>query len=140
MNDIKLLHINEIPFKLDLEVPSLTEELRKRIQVAFLFVLQHQEGNNASALHSVVKFMLDGQTILEGGVTLIFQSKEWEGMSHEEEEIKQSSFARDLIAYSYPFMSGIQFSQIKGTKLEGMFLPMIDPGELVKDLHVEEVQ
>lgn len=140
MNDIRLLHINEIPFKLDLDIPSLTDDLKKRIQVAFLFVLQYQEGNSASALHSVVKFMLDGQTILEGGVTLIFQSKKWEEMPHVEEEVKQSSFARDLIAYSYPFMSGVQFSQIKGTKLDGMFLPMINPDELVKDLHVEEVK
>lgn len=139
MNDIKLLHINEIPFKLDLDVPNLTDELKKRIQVAFLFVLQYQEGNSASALHSVVKFMLDGQAILEGGVTLIFQSKEWEELPHKEEDVKQSSFAKELIAYSYPFMSGIQFSQIKGTKLEGMFLPIIDASELVKDLHVEEV-
>lgn len=61
-------------------------------------------------------------------------------MPHVEEEVKQSSFARDLIAYTYPFMSGVQFSQIKGTKLDGMFLPMINPDELVKDLHVEEVK
>ena len=76
MNDITLLHISEIPFKLDLQFNKLTDEMKKRIQVAFLFVLQYQEGNAASALHSVVKFILDEQTILEGGVTLIFQSKE----------------------------------------------------------------
>ena len=39
MNDITLLHIREIPFKLDLQFNKLTDEMKKRIQVAFLFVL-----------------------------------------------------------------------------------------------------
>lgn len=90
MNDITLLHIREIPFKLDLQFNKLTDEMKKRIQVAFLFVLQYQEGNAASALHSVVKFILDERTILEGGVTLIFQSKEWDNMSHVEDEVKKN--------------------------------------------------
>lgn len=139
MNDITLLHISEIPFKLDLQFNKLTDEMKKRIQVAFLFVLQYQEGNAASALHSVVKFILDEQTILEGGVTLIFQSKEWDNMSHVEDDVKKTSFARNLISFSYPFMGGVQFSQIQNTSLEGMFLPMIDPDKLVQDLHVKEI-
>lgn len=139
MNDITLLHISEIPFKLDLQFNKLTDEMKKRIQVAFLFVLQYQKGNAASALHSVVKFILEEQTILEGGVTLIFQSKEWDNMSHVEDEVKKTSFARKLISFSYPFMGGVQFSQIQNTSLEGMFLPMIDPDKLVQDLHVKEI-
>lgn len=140
MNDIKLLHINEIPFQLNLDVPKLTEDIKKRIQVAFLFVLQYQKGNETSAIHSLVKFILDGQTILEGGVTLIFQSNEWNGMSHVEEDVKKSSFAMDLISFAYPFMSGFQFSQVRDTKLADMFLPIIKSEDLVENLHVEEVQ
>lgn len=140
MTDFTLLHIQEIPFQMNLDVPNITNEIKKRIQIAFLFILQYQKGNEASALHAVVRFTLDGKVILEGGATLIFKSKTWDEISHTEETVKQSAFARNIIAYALPLISGIQLARIKDTKLEGMFLPNIDPANLVKDLHVEEIK
>ena len=134
-----LLHVNEIPFKLNLDVTDLNEEVKKRSGISFLFVFQYQRKNKASALHSVVRITLDGSSVLEGGATLIFQSEVWDEMSHDEKDVQKSDFAKHMVGYAFPFINGILLARIQDTKLKGLFLPVIDISELVTNIKVEEV-
>lgn len=137
--DIELLHVKEITSSLNLD-EKFDEDAKKRLKIAFLFVLQYQKGNEVSALHSVVRFILDNNTLLEGGVSLIFKSKTWDSMNHDEKTVKTSDFATQLIGYALPFVSGMQFVKTKETVLNGIFLPIIDPAELRDFIRVEEVK
>lgn len=138
-HDIELLHIKEITSILNLD-EKIDEDAKNRLKIAFLFVLQYQKGNEASALHSVVRFILDDKTLLEGGASLIFKSKTWDDMNHDEDTVKASDFATQLIGYALPFISGMQFVKTKDTVLNGIFLPMINPAELRDFIRVEEVK
>lgn len=138
-NDITLVHVNEISSTLNLD-EKLSQELKSKMKIAFLFVLQHQEGNPAFALHSVIRVLLEDKTLLEGGATLVMESKTWNNMNHDEEYVRNSDFATRLIAYALPFVNGVLYVKTKNTPMDGMFLPMINPEELRNTLRVEKVE
>ena len=137
--DFTLLRVNEIPFNMNLDVTNMNDDIKKRIGIAFLFILQYQKGNEASALHAVVRLSLDSSVILQGGATFIFMSKTWNEMSHNEESVRKSDFAKKIIEYVLPFINGIMFVRVQDTKLKGLFLPVIDASDLVDNIKVEEV-
>lgn len=137
--DFTLLHVKEIPFKMNLDVTNMNDDIKKRIGIAFLFVLQYQKGNEASALHAIVRLSLDESVILEGGATFIFKSQTWDEMSHDDETVRKSDFAKEIVDYALPLISGIMLVRVQETILKGMFLPVIDASELVKNIKVEEV-
>ena len=120
--DFTMLHISEIPFNMNLDVTNINDDLKKRLSIAFLFVLQYQKGNEASALHAVVRLSLDGSIIL-----------------HDDETVRKSDFAKKIIEYALPFINGIMFARVQDTKLKGLFLPVIDASDLVENIKVEEV-
>ncbi len=138
--DFTLLHVSEIPFTMNLEVKEINNDIKKKLKTAFLYVLQYQKGNKASALHSVVRITLDDAVILQGGVTLVFNSKKWDEMSHDEEFVRKSDLAKKLVGYAFSFLSGVMFARTQDTKLKGLFLPALDPAELVSFIKVDEVK
>lgn len=138
--DFTLLHVSEIPFSMNLDVTEINEDIKKKLKTSFLYVLQYQSDNIASALHSVVRVSLDNRVILQGGTTLVFNSKKWRGMPHDEESVRKSDFAKKLVGYALPFLSGVLFTRTQSTKIKGLFLPAIDPTELVSYIKVEEVK
>lgn len=137
--DFTLLHVNEIPFKMNLDVTNINDDVKKRLRIAFLFVLQYQKNNEASAMHAVVRLSLDDSVILEGGATFIFKSKTWNEMSHDDESVRKSDFARQVVEYALPFINGVMSARVQDTKLKGLFLPVIDASELVDSIKVEEM-
>lgn len=137
--DFTLLRINEIPFKMNLDIADLNDDKKKRIGISFLFIFQYQEGNEASAMHAVVRISLDDSIILEGGATFIFKSKIWDEMSHDEESVKKSAFAESVIEYALPFVNGVMCTRVRDTKLNGLFLPIIDASELVANIKIQEI-
>lgn len=137
--DFTLLHVSEIPFKMNLDVKEISDEIKKKLRIAFLFVLQYQKGNKTSALHSVVRITLDNNVILAGGATLIFNSKKWDEMPHDKETVRKSDFAKELVGYALPYISGLMFARTQDTKLKELFLPAINPTELVSNIRVEEI-
>ena len=137
--DFTLLRINEIPFKMNLDVADLNDDRKKRIGISFLFIFQYQEDNEASAMHAVVHISLDESIILEGGATFIFKSKTWDEMPHDEECVKKSEFAKSVIEYALPFINGVMCTRVRDTKLNGLFLPIIDTSELVANIKIQEV-
>lgn len=138
--DFTLLSINEIPFTMNLNVADLNEDIKKRIRISFLFIFQYQEGNKASAMHAVVRVYLDDSVILEGGATFIFKSNEWDKMPHNEKAVKESNFAKSMIEYALPFINGVMCTRVQNTKLNGLFLPIIDTSELVANIKIQEIQ
>lgn len=136
--DFKLLHVNEITSTMALD-EKMDEEKKKRLKIAFLFVIQYKKDNDVFALHSIVRFMLDDKVIYEGGVTMVIEHKGWMEMEHTLESLRKSLFAEQLIGYSLPFISGVQFVNTKETVLGGLLIPMINPKELVGNLKVEEI-
>lgn len=138
-NIFTLLQVNEAPFSVNFAPAEMSDEIKKRLGVRFLFVLQYQNGNEASALHAMVRITLDKDVVLESGATLIFKSKAWDDMKHDEETVRQSDFAKQIVGYALPFISGILSVRVKGTKLNNLFLPAIDTSELVKNIKVEEM-
>lgn len=137
--DFTLIHINEIPFNMNLDITNINEDIKKRLGIAFLFVLQYQKGNEASALQAIVRVTLEDSTILQGGVTFVFKSKTWDEMSHDNKTVRESIFAKEIIDYALPFINGVMSARLKDTKLEGLFLPIIDSSELAKSISVEEI-
>lgn len=137
--DLTLLHVNEIPFKMNLDVTNMSDDVKKRLCIAFLFVLQYQKDNEAFAMHAVVRLSLDDSVILEGGATFIFKSKTWNEMSHDEESVRQSDLARQIVEYALPFINGVMLVRVQETKLKGLFLPVFDTSELVENIKVEEM-
>lgn len=136
---LTLLHVNEIPFKMNLDVTNMSDDVKKRLCIAFLFVLQYQKDNEAFAMHAVVRLSLDDSVILEGGATFIFKSKTWNEMSHDEESVRQSGLARQIVEYALPFINGVMLVRVQETKLKGLFLPVFDTSELVENIKVEEM-
>lgn len=137
--DFTLLYVNEIPFKMNLDVTDMNNDIKKRLSIAFLFVFQYQKGNKASAMHAIVRLSLDNSVVLEGGATFIFNSKTWDEMSHDEESVKKSDFARQMVEYALPFISGVMSVRVQNTKLKGLFLPVISASELVANIKVKEM-
>lgn len=134
-----LLHVNEIPFKMNLDVTDMNDNVKEHLRIAFLFVFQYQKGNKASAMHAIVRLSLDNSVILEGGATFIFKSQIWDEMPHDEESVKKSDFARQMVEYALPFISGVMSVRVQNTKLKGLFLPVISASELVANIKVKEV-
>lgn len=138
-NDFILLQVNESSFSMNFDATEMSDDMKKRLVVAFLFVLQYQDGNEASALQVGVRIILDNDVILENGATLIFKSKTWDNMPHDEETVRKSDFAKQIVGYALPFISGMLSIRVQGTKLSGLFLPAINPSELVKNIKVKEM-
>lgn len=138
--DFTLLHVSEIPFNMNLDVKEINEDIKKKLGIAFLFILQYQKGNKASAFHSIVRITLENNVVLQGGATLVFNSRKWDEMPHEEESVRKSDFAKKLIGYALPYVNGVMLVRTQDTKLNGLFLPVIDPAELVPYIKVEEVK
>lgn len=138
-NAFTLLQVNESLFNMNFDDNEMNDDMKKRLSVAFLFVLQYQNGNEASALQAVVRIMLDDKVILENGATLIFKSKIWDNMSHDEETVRKSDFAKIIVGYALPFISGMLSIKVQDTKLNGLFLPAINPSELVSNIKVENM-
>ncbi len=137
--DFTLLHVNEIPFRMNLDVTEMSDDVKKRLCIAFLFVLQYQKGNEAFAMHAVVRLSIDDSVILEGGATFIFKSKSWDEMPHDEVAVRKSDLAKQIVEYALPFINGVILVRVKNTKLNGLFLPIIDPTKLTENIKVEEV-
>lgn len=134
-----LLHVKEIPFKMNLDATNITDAEKKRLGIGFLFVIQYQKNNEASAIHVVVRLSLDESVILEGGTTFVFKSAIWNEMPHDETSVRNSGFARELIGYVLPFVNGVMTVRLQDTKLHDLILPVIDTSDLVANIKVEEV-
>ena len=134
-----LLHVKEIPFKMNLDINEINDDIKKQLGIGFLFVIQYQKNNKASALHAIVRLSLNDSIILEGGATMIFESKVWDDMNHDEGTVQKSNFAKQIVDYALPFINGIMMTRIQNTKLKGLFIPIIDTSELVKNIKVEEL-
>lgn len=134
-----LLRVDEIPFKMNLDVTDMNDNVKEHLRIAFLFVFQYQKGNKASAMHTIVRLSLDNSVVLEGGATFIFKSQIWDEMSHDEESVKKSDFARQMVEYALPFINGVMSVRVQNTKLKGLFLPVIGASELVANIKVKEV-
>ena len=139
MMNYSIVQAHELQFNMSLN-DEITAEFKKDIKMAFLFVLQYQKGNDASAIHSVVRFVHKDKVFFEGGVTLVFKSSVWDEMDKSEAFVRKSDFARELIAYSLPYLSGVMLAKTKGTPMESLMLPNIDASELVENIKVEEVK
>lgn len=84
--------------------------------------------------------VMDGATgVNASAATLVMESKVWESIDHDEESVRKSDFATQLIAYALPFVNGMLYVKTKNTQMDGMFLPIIDPAELRSTLKVENI-
>ena len=90
-------------------------------------------------MHAVVRLSIDDSVILEGGATFIFKSKTWDEMPHDEVAVRKSDLAKQIVEYALPFINGVILVRVKNTKLNGLFLPIIDPTKLTENIKVEEV-
>lgn len=141
MENIELLLIKEIPFETNREFGNLSTDIVKNVRFSFLIVLQYQDESDTVGLHTVVRYIApSGEMLLQGGATFIARIKDWNKIAINEENIKNATSVKNLVAYSSAFVSGMFFKRNAGTLFNSTFIPNIPSEQLVAGMKIEKIE
>lgn len=136
-NKFEILQVRELPSTIvrDREV---TKEEIERSQWSFLIVFQHQEGNEAVALHLSLRYQIPNEAVLlQEGVTLIAQIDGWKDMAKDEQSIKADERIAAFVDYGLTFVEGMIYRHISGTALNSVNPPHITSSDIMENIVID---
>ncbi|MBO5632716.1 MAG: hypothetical protein J5965_26990 [Aeriscardovia sp.] len=131
-NPFEILQIRELPSSIVRDDEVTKEEVAKS-RLSFLIVFQHQEGNEAVALHVSLRYqVLDGAVLLQEGATLVAKISGWEGMSKDETSLRSNDSVISLVDYGLAFVGGMIYRHVAGSVLNSVLPPHMDAASIMQ--------
>ena len=126
LKSFDILHIRELPSSIIRDDDVAKEDIAKS-RLSYLVVFQHQEGNEAVALHVSLRLQSEGKTVLlQEGATFIVKVIGWDEMAKDEPSLRGNERIIALVDYGLAFVSGMVFRHVSGTALNSLDPPIID--------------
>lgn len=136
-NPFEILQIRELPSSIIRDDEVTKDEVAKS-RLSFLIVFQHQEGNEAVALHVSLRYQIpDGAVLLQEGATLIARIAGWNGMSKDEASVRSNETVISLVDYGLAFVGGMIYRHVAGTILNSVLPPHIDASSIMEHVVVD---
>lgn len=136
-NPFEILQIRELPSSIVRDDEVTKEEVTKS-RLSFLVVFQHQEGNEAVALHVSLRYQIpDGAVLLQEGATLIAKIAGWDGMAKDEASVRSNDTIISLVDYGLAFVGGMIYRHVAGTILNSVLPPHIDASSIMEHVVVD---
>lgn len=131
-NPFEILQIRELPSSIVRDDEVTKEEVAKS-RLSFLIVFQHQEGNEAVALHVSLRYQVpDGAVLLQEGATLVAKIAGWEGISKDETSLRSNDSVISLVDYGLAFVGGMIYRHVAGSVLNSVLPPHIDAASIMQ--------
>ena len=132
MNTFEILQIRELPSSIVRDEEVTKEEVGKS-RLSFLVVFQHQEGNEAVALHVSLRYQVpDGAVLLQEGATLVVKITGWKGMNKDEKSLRSNDIVISLVDYGIAFVEGMIYRHVAGTVLNSVLPPHMDAASIMQ--------
>ncbi len=136
-NPFEILQIRELPSSIVRDDEVTKEEVAKS-RLSFLVVFQHQEGNEAVALHVSLRYQIpDGAVLLQEGATLIAKIAGWDGMAKDEASVRSNETVISLVDYGLAFVGGMIYRHVAGTILNSILPPYINASSIMEHVVVD---
>jgi len=136
-NPFEILQIRELPSSIVRDDEVTKEEVAKS-RLSFLVVFQHQEGNEAVALHVSLRYQIpDGAVLLQEGATLIAKIAGWDGMVKDEASVRSNETVISLVDYGLAFVGGMIYRHVAGTILNSILPPYINASSIMEHVVVD---
>lgn len=136
-NQFEILQIRELP-SLIVRDGEVSKEDVANSRLSFLVVFQHQEGNEAVALHVSLRYQTEKEAVLlQEGVTLIAKIDGWPEMSKDEKSLRQDERVLSLVDFGLPFVSGMIYRHVQGTVLNSIILPHVSASDIIDSMIIE---
>ncbi|MBR1466867.1 MAG: hypothetical protein IJ607_11000 [Bacteroidaceae bacterium] len=123
-NQFEILQIRELPSSIVRDGEVSKEDVAAS-RLSYLIVFQHQEGNEAVAVHVSLRYQTEKTVLLQEGATLIAKIDGWDEMSKDDESLKKDERILAFIDYSLAFVGGMVFRHVAGTALNSIAAPQI---------------
>ena len=136
-NPFEILQIRELPSSIVRDDEATKEEVAKS-RLSFLVVFQHQEGNEAVALHVSLRYQIpDGAVLLQEGATLIAKIAGWDGIAKDEASVRSNETVISLVDYGLAFVGGMIYRHVAGTILNSILPPHINASSIMEHVVVD---
>lgn len=131
-NPFEILQIRELPSSIVRDDEVTKEEVEKS-RLSFLIVFQHQEGNEAVALHVSLRYQIpDGAVLLQEGATFVAKIAGWNDMAKDEASLRSNDSVISLVDYGLVFVGGMIYRHVAGTILNSVLPPHMNAASVMK--------
>lgn len=136
-NPFEILQIRELPSSIVRDDEVTKEEVEKS-RLSFLIVFQHQEGNEAVALHVSLRYQIpDGAVLLQEGATFVAKIAGWNDMAKDEASLRSNDSVISLVDYGLVFVGGMIYRHVAGTILNSVLPPYINASSIMEHVVVD---
>lgn len=136
-NLFEILQIRELPSSIVRDDEVTKEEVAKS-QLSFLIVFQHQEGNEAVALHVSLRYQIpDGAVLLQEGATLVAKIAGWNDIAKDDVSLRSNESVISLVDYGLAFVGGMIYRHVAGTILNSVLPPHIDAAKIMQYVAID---
>ena len=130
-NQFEILQIRELPSTVVRDSELSKEDVAKS-RLSYLVVFQHQEGNEAVAVHISLRYQTEKTVLLQEGATLIAKIDGWDEMPKDDESLKHDERVLAFVDYGLAFVGGMVFRHVAGTALNSITPPQIMAKDIVE--------
>ena len=131
-NPYEILQVRELPSSIVRDDDVTKEEVAKS-RLSFLIVFQHQEGNEAVALHVSIRYQVpDGAVLLQEGATIVAKIAGWEDMAKDEASLKNNDIVISFVDYGLAFVGGMIYRHVAGSVLNSVLPPHMDAASIMQ--------
>ena len=134
-NQFEILQIRELPSSIVRDGEVSKDDVANS-RMSYLVVFQHQEGNEAVAVHVSLRYQTDKIVLLQEGATLIAKIDGWGEMAKDEESLKHDEHIIAFVDYALAFVGGMVFRHVAGTALNGILPPHIVAANIMEHVVV----
>lgn len=136
-NKFEILQVRELPSTIARDNAVKKDDIA-RSQWSYLVVFQHQEGNEAVALHVSLRCQTPNETVLlQEGVTLIARIEGWKEMAKDDKSLKGDDRIMALVDYGLSFVEGMSYRHISGTVINSVTPPHITAATIMENVVID---
>ena len=138
-NPFEILQIRELPSSI-VRDDEVTKEVVAKSHLSFLIVFQHQEGNEATALHVSLRYQIpDGAVLLQEGATFVAKIADWNDMAKDEASLRNNERVISLVDYGLAFVEGMIYRHVAGSKLNSVLPPYMDAANIMQYVVIDAI-
>lgn len=132
-SQFEILQIRELPSTIVRDNELSKEDVAKS-RLSYLVVFQHQEGNEAVAVHISLRYQTEKTVLLQEGATLIAKIDKWGEMPKDDYSLKHDERIVAFVDYGLAFVGGMVFRHVAGTALNSIVPPQIKAEDIMENV------
>lgn len=132
-SQFEILQIRELPSTIVRDNELSKEDVAKK-RLSYLVVFQHQEGNEAVAVHISLRYQTEKTVLLQEGASFIAKIDHWGEMPKDDDSLKHDERIVAFVDYGLAFVGGMVFRHVAGTALNSIVPPQIKAEDIMENV------